>query len=245
MSDLSPPRHKHNDIDVNELPRITPPGTPPPPYPAPILGQDIFSSTPNDILATDIIPGLPAFQQPIMSMEEDDVSDQEIGQLEDHGPFQSLSRLWGHHAHLAVFINYVLSNSDPSSLLFYLITDLYKEGNAKEMRKWAYEIHSSFLVPGAPLRLHNVDENVANEIDDVLLKESDKEEILRKIFWKARNRAKEELNEQLTHFQQKRTAGLATIFGPTDISLDESISDKTRETKIIETYLLPKMEPYL
>ncbi|XP_025265216.1 rho guanine nucleotide exchange factor 12 isoform X5 [Camponotus floridanus] len=246
MNDLSPPRHfRHNDIDVNELQRITPPGTPPPPYPAPILGQDLFSSTPNDTLATDIIPGLPAFQQPIMSMEEDDVSDQEIGQLEDHGPFQSLSRLWGHHAHLAVFINYVLSNSDPSSLLFYLITDLYKEGNAKEMRKWAYEIHSSFLVPGAPLRLHNVDENVANEIDDVLLKESDKEEILRKIFWKARNRAKEELNEQLTHFQQKRTAGLATIFGPTDISLDESISDKTRETKIIETYLLPKMEPYL
>ncbi|XP_011701259.1 PREDICTED: rho guanine nucleotide exchange factor 12-like isoform X2 [Wasmannia auropunctata] len=245
MNDLLPPGHvRHNDIDINELPR-TPPGTPPPPYPAPVLGQDIFSSTLNDALATDIIPGLPAFQQPIMSMEEDDVSDQEIGQLEDHGPFQSLSRLWGHHAHLAVFINYVLSNSDPSSLLFYLVTDLYKEGNAKEMKKWAYEIHSSFLVPGAPLRLHNVDENVANEIDDVLLKESDKEEILRKIFWKARTRAKEELNEQLTHFQQKRTAGLATIFGPTDISLDESISDKARETKIIETYLLPKMEPYL
>ncbi|KYQ46909.1 Rho guanine nucleotide exchange factor 12 [Trachymyrmex zeteki] len=246
MNDLLPPRHvRHNDIDINELPCITPPGTPPPPYPAPVLGQDVFSSTLNDALATDIIPGLPTFQQPIMSMEEDDVSDQEIGQLEDHGPFQSLSRLWGHHAHLAVFINYVLSNSDPSSLLFYLVTDLYKEGNAKEMKKWAYEIHSSFLVPGAPLRLHNVDENVANEIDDVLLKESDKEEILRKIFWKARTKAKEELNEQLTHFQQKRTAGLATIFGPTDISLDESMSDKSRETKIIETYLLPKMEPYL
>ncbi|XP_032676783.1 uncharacterized protein LOC116846699 isoform X4 [Odontomachus brunneus] len=213
MSDLSPPKHVgHNDIDIKELSHITPPGTPPPPYPVSTLGHDIFSSTLNDSLGNDTIPGLPAFQQPIMSMEEDDVSDQEIGQLEDHGPFQSLSRLWGHHAHLAVFINYVLSNSDPSSL---------------------------------PLRLHNVDENVANEIDDVLLKESDKEEILRKIFWKARTRAKEELNEQLMHFQQKRTAGLATIFGPTDNSLDESISDKTRETKIIETYLLPKMEPYL
>lgn len=33
--------------------------------------------------------------------------------------------------------------------LFYLVTDLYKEGSAKEMKKWAYEIHSSFLVPGA------------------------------------------------------------------------------------------------
>ncbi|CAL7948284.1 unnamed protein product [Xylocopa violacea] len=246
MNDLSPPRHvRHSDIDIDDLPHITPPGTPPPPYPVASPGNDTSSSTMNDTILNDSIPGLPTLQQPIMSMEDDDMSDQEVGQLEDHGPFKSLSRLWGHHAHLAVFINYVLSNSDPSSLLFYLVTDLYKEGNAKEMRKWAYEIHSSFLVPGAPLRLHNVDENVAHEIDDVLLKESDKEEILRKIFWKARTRAKEELNEQLADFQQKRTAGLGTLFGPCDAQLDESASDKTRETKIIETYLLPKMDPYL
>ena len=32
-----------------------------------------------------------------------------------------------------------------------------------------------------PLRLNNVDENVAREIDDVLLKDTDKEEILRKV----------------------------------------------------------------
>ncbi|CAK9805241.1 Rho guanine nucleotide exchange factor 12 [Anthophora quadrimaculata] len=246
MNDLSPPRHvRHSDIDIDELTHITPPGTPPPPYPVASPGNDTSSTTMNDMVLNETIPGLLTIQQPIMSMEDDDMSDQEVGQLEDHGPFKSLSRLWGHHAHLAVFINYVLSNSDPSSLLFYLVTDLYKEGNAKEMRKWAYEIHSSFLVPGAPLRLHNVDENVAHEIDDVLLKESDKEEILRKIFWKARTRAKEELNEQLADFQQKRTAGLGTLFGPSDAQLDESASDKARETKIIETYLLPKMEPYL
>jgi Regulator of G protein signalling-like domain. len=67
----------------------------------------------------------------------------------DHGPFKSLSKLWENNAHLAVFLNYVISNVDPCSLLFYLITDLFKEGNAKEMKKWAYEIHSTFLVPGA------------------------------------------------------------------------------------------------
>lgn len=32
-----------------------------------------------------------------------------------------------------------------------------------------------------PLRLNNVDENVAREIDEVLLNEYDKEEILRKV----------------------------------------------------------------
>ncbi|XP_025601965.2 rho guanine nucleotide exchange factor 11 isoform X3 [Athalia rosae] len=261
MNDLTRSKSgRHSGIDLDDPPRVTPPGTPPPPYPQSSgLSSDLASSTLNDssgesFLAVSPIrqgmlnessPGLPPLQQPIMSMEDDDMSDQEVGQLEDHGPFKSLSRLWGHHAHLAVFINYVLSNSDPSSLLFYLITDLYKEGNAKEMRKWAYEIHSSFLVPGAPLRLNNVDENVAREIDEVLLKESDKEEILRKIFWKARARAKEELNEQLADFQQKRTAGLGTLFGPTDAQLDESTNDKTREAQVIDTFLLPKMEPYL
>ncbi|XP_031788329.1 rho guanine nucleotide exchange factor 12 isoform X2 [Nasonia vitripennis] len=263
MNELSPGSRpgRHSGIDLDDptgASHRTPPGTPPPPYPAPMLGDSCSScneslldnfnavSSPRSQSVLDgSNPGMPMIQQPIMSMEDDDMSDQEVGQLEDHGPFKLLSRLWQHHAHLAVFMNYVLSNSNPSSLLFYLITEVYKEGNAKEMRKWAYEIHSSFLVPGAPLRLHNVDENVAREIDNVLLNESDKEEILRKIFWKARNRAKEELNEQLTDFQQKRIAGLGTLFGPSDAQLDESASDKSKETKIIETYLLPKMETYL
>ncbi|XP_054285231.1 rho guanine nucleotide exchange factor 12 [Macrosteles quadrilineatus] len=241
------------DVDS---PRITPPGTPPPPYggagaASPVTEDSVSPALdendttrgeppPGDISPN---PGLSP-QPPIISMEEDE-SDQEMSQLEDHGPFKSLSKLWNSHAHLAVFMNYVISNSEPSSLLFYLVTDLYKVGNAKEMKKWAYEIHSSFLVPGAPLRLANVDENIAREVDDVLQNESDKEEILRKVFWKARNRAKEDLNEQLADFQQKRTAGLGTLFGPPDSVLDESIHDKGKEIKIVESILLPKLEPFL
>ena len=33
--------------------------------------------------------------------------------------------------------------------LFYLVTESYTQGNLKEMRKWAYEIHSTFLVEKA------------------------------------------------------------------------------------------------
>ena len=44
------------------------------------------------------------------------------GQLQDHGPFRSLSRLWEHNAHLAVFMNYVISNSDPSSLVWNYVS---------------------------------------------------------------------------------------------------------------------------
>lgn len=95
------------------------------------------------------------------------------------------------------------------------------------------------------MRLSNVDENIAREIDDVLTREFDKEEILRKIFWKARNRAKEELTKQLADFQQKRTAGLGTIFGPSDSMLADISQDKTKEMKMYESLLLDKLEPYL
>ncbi|XP_031356198.1 rho guanine nucleotide exchange factor 12-like isoform X3 [Photinus pyralis] len=260
-----------NDLSRTEIweSAPTPPGTPPPPYPSPVPGRKQYSNRNSaddcdltfeeNIMETSL--GLmgrvlansspihaatsQTAQQPIISMEDDEISDPEVGQLEDHGPFKSLSRLWEHTPHLAVFMNYVLSNSDPSSLLFYLITDLYKEGNAKEMRKWAFEIHSSFLVPGAHLRLSNVDENIAREIDDVLTHEFDKEEILRRIFWKARTRAKEELTRQLADFQQKRTAGLGTIFGPNDAMMAEISQDKAKEVKLYESLLLDKLDPYL
>ncbi|XP_025425512.1 rho guanine nucleotide exchange factor 11-like isoform X3 [Sipha flava] len=184
-------------------------------------------------------------QSPIISMEDDEVSDQESNHLEEHGPFKSFTKLVEHNAHLAVFLNYVISNSDPSALLFYLVTNLFKEGNAKEMKKWAYEIHSSFLVPCAPLRLNNIEDNIVREIDDILQKDSDREEILRKVFWKARTKAKEELNEQLSDFRHRRTAGLGTLFGPPDSQLDDSINDKPKELKIIEMILVPNMEPFI
>ncbi|XP_072375594.1 rho guanine nucleotide exchange factor 12 isoform X3 [Diabrotica undecimpunctata] len=265
--------HLKTSESLNDLNRQeeweTPPGTPPPPYPSPqatrregIGGNDdhhfdesftdspdtSFRSNGTRVLANSspIHAATPqTSQQPIMSMEDDEISDQEISQLEDHGHFKSLSRLWEHLPHLAVFMNYILSNSDPNGLMFYLLTDLYKEGNAKEMRKWAFEIHSCFLVPGAPLRLGNVDENIAREIDEVLTREFDKEEILRKIFWKARSRAKEELTKQLADFQQKRTAGLGTIYGPTDQALAEVYYDKTKEIKLYENLFLEKLDPYL
>ncbi|XP_059480825.1 rho guanine nucleotide exchange factor 12 isoform X2 [Neocloeon triangulifer] len=226
-----------------DSPRITPPGTPPPPYGGAggeMSPQVTDLNGPGDVSMMDA-----SFTGPIISMEDDDMSDQEMhfqGHLEDHGPFKSANKLLQHPAHLSVFMNYVLSNSDPSSLLFYLITDLYKEGNAKEMKKWAYEIHSTFLVPDAPLRLAHVDENNAREVDEVLLIDSDKEEILRKVFWKPRSKSKETLSEQLSDFRQKRIAGLGAFFGATDVELEESEHDKSKELAIIEKGLLPHIE---
>ncbi|XP_068204080.1 uncharacterized protein [Palaemon carinicauda] len=223
--------------------RPTLPGLPPKPgshHSSPFTSQVTSPTSPNGQVVGQ--PNMMGFvqSQPILSMEDEEFSDPEP--LEDHGPFQSLSRLWNHNAYLAVFMNYVISNCDSSSLFFYVITHLYKEGVGKDMKRWAYEITSSFLYPGAPLRLSNTDETILHEIDETLQNELDKEEILRKVFWKARQRCREDLNEQLADFRNKRSAGLGSIFGPADHLLEESTQNKTKELHIVEQLLVPCLE---
>lgn len=234
-------------------------GTPPPPYLANYgtqkqqqqhqpdgsgLAENTFDSASSTAFPNISAAQSKVVQRQILSMEDDDVAEDQDSISEDHGPFRSIQQLLEHEnlAYLAVFLNFVLSNSNPSPLLFYLITGLYKEGSVKDMRKWAYEIHSTFLVPRAPLLWNGVDESLAREIDDVLQNEYDKSEILRKIFWKSRHRAKEYIIQQLDDFQVKRTAGLGTMFGPTDQQLIEAKGDKLKEQRIFEDTLLPKLQ---
>ncbi|XP_017049565.1 uncharacterized protein LOC108093793 isoform X2 [Drosophila ficusphila] len=181
-------------------------------------------------------------QKEIISMEDENSSDIEEPFIDENGPFNNLTRLLEAEnvTFLAIFLNYVISNSDPAPLLFYLITELYKEGTSKDMRKWAYEIHSTFLVPRAPLSWYRQDESLAREVDNVLQLEYDKVEILRTVFLRSRKRAKDLISEQLREFQQKRTAGLGTIYGPTDAHLAEAKTDKLKE-QIIDKYLMPNL----
>lgn len=230
----------------------TPPGTPPPPYRGDLSASNINSNPGDSVtdhsvaLGSPIMKGAagggPGAQKQIISMEDDEGSDQETF-IDEHGPFRSLTQLLEQEntVYLTVFLNYVLSNSNPTPLLFYLITRIYRDGTAKDMRKWAYEIHSTFLVPGAPLLLPNVDESVAHEVDEVLIKEFDKGEFMRKIFWKSRTKAKEAINVQLQEFQTTRVAGLATMFGPSDQQLQEAKGDKAKEQRIVEENLIPKL----
>lgn len=232
-------------IDANR----TPPGTPPPPYRGDVSmnstvgGDSVTDHSMGAMASPNVLMGASTFaQKPIISMEDDDGSDQE-GFIDEHGPFRSLTQLLEQEntIYLTVFLNYVLSNSNPTPLLFYLITRIYRDGTAKDMRKWAYEIHSTFLVPGAPLLLPNVDESVAHEVDEVLIKELEKGEFMRKIFWKSRTKAKEVINTQLQEFQTARVSGLTTMFGPNDQQLLEAKGDKAKEQKIVEENLIPKL----
>ncbi|KAG0693063.1 hypothetical protein GWK47_027665 [Chionoecetes opilio] len=98
--------------------RPTLPGLPPKlgSHPASPFSSQVTSPTsPNGQVVSPTCTAVPSPSQPILSMEDEEFSDTEP--LEDHGPFQSLSKLWNHNAYLAVFMNYVISNCDSSSLV--------------------------------------------------------------------------------------------------------------------------------
>uniref|UniRef100_A0A915BA99 DH domain-containing protein n=1 Tax=Parascaris univalens TaxID=6257 RepID=A0A915BA99_PARUN len=133
--------------------------------------------------------------------------------LETQGPFSNIADLKTRPAHLAAFINYLLANANPSSLFFYLITDAYQNSGAgpKEMRKWAYEIFSTFLIPNAPMCWNNIDQSLIQSIDKVLAAtvqstDSDLHQ-LKKIFVAARKKSLDDINEHLADFRQKRQMG--------------------------------------
>ncbi|KFM79191.1 Rho guanine nucleotide exchange factor 11, partial [Stegodyphus mimosarum] len=241
-----------------ESPIPSPPVTPPEPAESHQFGADSFEgddavpheeygtppeSTLGEISLHSVVSKLSQNPNIICMEDEEFSSDPEMSHVDDHGPFSGLWKLVRNPAHLSVFLHYLMSNSDPSSLFFYLISDMYEQGSGRDMKKWAYEIHSSFLVPGAPLKVSSVDETILHEIDEVLQNHIDKEEILRNVFKKANRKAKEELNDFLADFRNKRTMGLANMYGPPDYQLEEAKHDKNKELKIIEQLLVPCLEP--
>ena len=59
-----------------------------------------------------------------------------------------------YHAHLAVFLHYLhVSQSNPSALLFYLITNIFKVTVQTTIplnaHRWALEIYTTFIAPDA------------------------------------------------------------------------------------------------
>ncbi|XP_066280562.1 rho guanine nucleotide exchange factor 11-like isoform X8 [Branchiostoma lanceolatum] len=186
-------------------------------------------------------PGMPSTQLNIISMEDDEFqSDNE--NMEDHGPFNSLELMKTKPAHQAVFLHYLMSNSDPSSLFFIVVTDSYKTGTMKEMRKWAYEIHSTFLVASAPLRIH-VDDGIVRAIDEALKYKSNDEASLRGLFQAAQNMASLVVKEQLQDFRNKRALGLGSLFG--DQHLHDIHLDHAKEMKVVEQTLLPHLDQFM
>ncbi|VDI23155.1 Rho guanine nucleotide exchange factor 11 [Mytilus galloprovincialis] len=181
-------------------------------------------------------------QQDIIAMEDDEFSDEEPSGTVNNGAFSSLKLLESRPPHLAVFLNYVMTQSeDPSSLLFYIVSGYYRTtpGTCKELKKWAFEIYSTFLVAaGSPLKL-NVDESISVEIDNVLVYRNDKEDILRRVFDHARASVQTELQNMLHEFCSKKEIGFGNMYGIHEL---KDIMKKNEEIAVVEKYVMPHLD---
>lgn len=205
--------------------------------------MDIASSTP---FKAPYLNGIK--QLNIMPFESDDeaVNEEEVA-------FSSLLKLLQseNSIQLAIFVNFTLVHSHAEQILFYLITNLYKQGTVEEMKHWAYEIFSSFIANGAPLQIFppEIQDKIAAEIDTKLIKaeafKSDHVEIvklLREIFNHARFEIMKIINEQLKNFQNKRRAGLDSLYGMSPKKDLKSIQmNPEMASKTIEKNLMPKL----
>ncbi|KAJ0170642.1 hypothetical protein K1T71_014013 [Dendrolimus kikuchii] len=212
-------------VSCDWAPRHTPPpGTPPPPY------------------ATNTQPCADP-QRAIISMEEDDSPASDTSTYS--GLFSNLRSVRESKARMAVLLNWLLAERRCAcASLLLVITDGYRSASGvatPALRRWAYEIQSTFLMPNAILRLNGVDENMANEIEHILVNEYEKEELLRNVFRKARQKAKEELGHQLSEFQVKRQVGLATLYGPDDAVLEKCDVDKAQELVVVEQLMCAQL----
>ena len=68
------------------------------------------------------------------------------------------------------------------------------------------------------------------------------EQILRKLFWKARALARKEIKRQLEEFNERRAAGLATLYGPAEAELRACVDNRQRELAVVDEYLTPTLE---
>lgn len=169
-------------------------------------------------------------------------------EVDSHGPFSNLAELKTHPAHLAVFINYLLSNASPNSLFFYVITDAFQnaQGVPKDFRRWAFEIFTTFVIPNSPLVIPNSDQSIIQPIDKILattseqINESDVE-ILKRVFVPGRQRAVADINEHMENFRQKRQLGLGTIFDANQLA-HLARGDTATETRVGEEMMFRALE---
>ncbi|CAD5222595.1 unnamed protein product [Bursaphelenchus xylophilus] len=109
---------------------------------------------------------------------------------------------------LAGFLNYTVHHGDPSSTLFYLITAAFQSCTAplKELRRFAYEIFSTFLIPGAPLIVPGITQVQIQSIDRILgsfnSNQSNDADQLKKVFISCRSKALSSMEDNFGEYKR-------------------------------------------
>ncbi|KAM7137814.1 rho guanine nucleotide exchange factor 12 isoform 5-T5 [Macrochelys suwanniensis] len=160
-------------------------------------------SRPNSDIADSPQSGLKERISLEESPEKSEIQDTINGQC---SCFQNIELLKSRPAHLAVFLHHVVSQFDPTTLLCYLYTDLYKQTNSKETRRVFLEFNQFFLDRAANLKVP-----VPDEISIDLEKRRPElipEELHRHYIQTMQDKVSPDVQRHLEDFRQKRSMGL-------------------------------------
>ncbi|XP_061432947.1 rho guanine nucleotide exchange factor 1-like [Lethenteron reissneri] len=154
--------------------------------------------------------------QKIMGPEDDEfLSDEE--QSDDHGPFSDLDQLRSRPAHMAVFLQYVLSQLEPAALLFHLCVEAAQ--HSKDPKKLMSEIYFSFLERHAPLKIPVADELISAVEECRVRPGLVLDEAVRRAVETAQPGALETARGQLDDYRRRRVMGLGSMFGETMLTI--------------------------
>ncbi|CAF3552913.1 unnamed protein product [Rotaria sordida] len=144
-------------------------------------------------------------------------------------------------APLSVFLNFLFTdpNSDPSYLLFYILTEelrIKKAENRSELIRWIFEIHSTFTMNGSPLYI-GLPQSQTDSINRCLeAQQQETNEDIKFIFNDAKEFARSIISDrQLPDFNHKRTLG---VFRDIDFPFI------SKQNHFIEELLRSKFESY-
>ncbi|CAF3384447.1 unnamed protein product [Rotaria sp. Silwood1] len=144
-----------------------------------------------------------------------------------------------HWAPLSVFLNFLLTdpNSDPSYLLFYILTEELRTKKAEsrsELIRWIFEIHSTFTMNGSPLYI-GLPQSQTDSINRCLeAQQQETNDDIKFIFNDAKEFVRSIISDrQLPDFNHKRTLG---VFRDIDFPLI------SKQNHFIEELLRSKFE---
>ncbi|CAF0847780.1 unnamed protein product [Adineta ricciae] len=176
----------------------------------------IESSTNRSNTNTDTLNNIPAeevfkFRELIENEDENNHANQ--SNVQSISTFDDLQLLINttNWIPITIFLNFLLTdtNSDPSHLLFYLITEELrskKAENRAELVRWAFEIHSTFTMYSSPLYIGLPQSQMDAINRSLMVHQIDMNEDMKIVFNDARDHAKSAIsNRQLPDFNQKRT----------------------------------------
>ncbi|XP_055346596.1 rho guanine nucleotide exchange factor 11-like [Paramacrobiotus metropolitanus] len=228
--------HPMDSVDLG-----TPAGSPPPPYP------EVVKTSNGKVPKSGSFSGVsvggagrfqPARQLDIVTMEDPNFASLNLPQE----PFSNYATVHKSLANLSAFLHYLIAIDQAPPLLFHLTTDLYPKGSQKELQRWAYEIHSTFIVPQAPLDFLSLPggdpshSQIVTAIDEVLSR-PDKEDALRDVFASARSIALTMIQERLNQFQQVRMRGLSGMYNIDEVALVDTDKSSERARELVDSLL--------